>query len=152
MANIIDFNEYRERKDPDYVVKYVIDKTGSRKHKKASNLNNIKYAALGTLLVIGEAICTIGIGQAFLNGTWNQDVFINKIAALGFFIVPGLFYVHKQEILDAFKNLCTKFKEHKRKISSEELEIFMEEMLELQERQYLESQGFTMFDDSHRRR
>ncbi len=158
MTNIINFDSYRERKDPDYALDFVskrnlkIDRIASKKYKKALNLNDIKYIALSTLLVIGEVICTIGIANAIKTNTWDEYHIFSQASTLGFLILPGVFFVHKKEILDAFTNLCYKFKQHKKQISKEELEIFKEELEYIVERQKLENLGFTMFDDNHRRR
>ena len=160
MANIINFNDYREKNDPDYAISFLdkrkkyskICKEESKNFKKAIGIKDIYFGAIGTLLVLGEVICTIGLGNALITNTWDDYHIYSLASTLGFFIIPGVLFVHKKEILDAYTNLCHKFKEYKKSISHEELDIFKEELEDIKERKHLEEQGFTMFDNNHRRR
>ena len=160
MGNIIDFNEYRERNDIDYAINMVnnqqpkvrIHREESKRFKKANGLNTIKYAGIGTLFVLGEVICTIGLGHFIKTGTLSNYNILSVASYMGIFIFPGLYFVQRKEINEAFKNLCYKFKEYKKRISNDELDIFREELEEIEEREHLRQQGFIMFDKKPRRR
>lgn len=160
MGNIIDFNEYRERNDIDYAINMVnnqqpkvrIHREEAKRFKKANGLNTIKYAGIGTLFVLGEVICSIGIGYSIYTNTLDNYHMISLASVMGFIISPLGLYAYKKEILDAYQSLCYKFKEHKKRMSKEELDIFEEELRDIKEREYLRQQGFTVFDKSSKRR
>lgn len=159
MTNVIDLKQYQEKHDHDYALKMVnrkleIRRKESEKFKKAKDLKNIKFASVGVLVVLGDVICAIGIGNSIVTNNFSNDNVICSASILGFIISTIGLFKFKKEILEAFKDLCFKFKEHKKRIPEEALEIFREELREIVEQQVAENQGATIVhvDDNPRRR
>ena len=159
MTNIIDLKQYQEKHDPDYALKMVnrkleIRRKESENFKKAKDLKNIKFASFGVLVVLGDVICAIGIGNSIITNNFSNDNVICSASILGIIISSIGFVTLKKEILEAYKNLCFKFKEHRKRVSEEELEIFREELTEIVEQQLAENQGATIVhvDNNPRRR
>lgn len=154
MGKIINIDDYRknEVKITNKHQQVKIEREESNNFTKAKGLNNIKYAGIGTLLILGEVICSISVVHSIINFKFNSYNVVELSSAIGFFISYLGFYTYKKEILDAFINLCHKFKDHKKQISKEELEIFEEELEYVVKKEKLKEQGFIIFDDYKKKR
>jgi len=195
MSNIVNFNDLKERYDPEYAVdmvnraqkekeqlafsketkkvnfidrhreihdpEYAIDMVN--RHYKIQREESYDFVETakpidfnliigGAAMVLGEVMCTLSFATTLLLGLPKNYVTLMD-AVMGIIILPGAFYIQRKEILEAFKNLCFKFKHHNKTITRQELLIFDDELRDLgtQEFRDYDNLDFPTFDDPKKR-
>ena len=88
MGKIINIDDYRknEVKITNKHQQVKIEREESNNFTKAKGLNNIKYAGIGTLLILGEVICSISVVHSIINFKFNSYNVVELSSAIGFFI------------------------------------------------------------------